>query len=112
GDAGDSPILGPAGKTGRKIPAHRTSGPARRATSIPPMTHPRISAVRDRSSGHGQLRCRVPAVLTAGAPPGRRGRARRSRFVGNQVRLPGGSGKVGGDDVGGVAVEAAAGPTW
>src|SRR5689334_24193569 len=63
------------------------------------------SAVRDRSPGHVRLRRRVPAGL---APPGRCGPARRSLPLGGRC-LPGGTGEVGGDDVGGVPVETSAG---
>src|SRR5215472_3769239 len=68
----------------------------------------RRTAVRDRSPGHDRSRTRGACCL---APPG--------RWVGPGGVcwwavgcLPGGSGKVGGDDVGGVPVEAAAGTTW
>ena len=91
----------------------RRCGPRRSPRSVaveenrPEVGLPPVTALRDSSSSHGRLRARDPAALAAGAPPGRRGRARRNRLVGSQIRLSGGSGKVSGDDVGGVPVETA-----
>ena len=48
-------------------------------------------------------------MLRASASLG--GPARRRPLLGSRL-LPGGTGDAGGDDVGGVPVEAAAGPTW
>jgi hypothetical protein len=67
---------------------------------------PLRTAVRDRSCSHGRLG--VPGVLAAWAPPGCCGRARRSVPLGGGW-LPGGTGDIGGDDVGGVPVETSAG---
>jgi hypothetical protein len=85
-----------------------TTGYARPRPQRVHARRPRQTAVRDRSSSHGRLRRRVSAALAAPAPPGRRGPARRSLLVSSLV-LPGGSGKVGSDDIGGVPVETAAG---
>jgi hypothetical protein len=50
----------------------------------------------------------VPAAMAAWAPPGRRGPARWSFLVSGPL-LSDGSGKIGGDDIGGMPVETGAG---
>jgi Pyridoxamine 5'-phosphate oxidase len=68
----------------------------------------RVTAGRDRSSGHGRSRREGACCLncTGSAWPPRSGQAEPA--CGSRL-LTGRSGKVGGDDVGGVPVEAAAG---
>src|SRR5690242_11535941 len=80
-----------------------------------------LSAARYGAAHRAERRLVIAVRVTVGyglgscclgcrAQPDRRGLAGWSRLVGRQVRLPGGSGKVGGDNVGGVGVETAAGP--